>query len=93
MEVDKLIETLHPLEKKVLPVLEKVSKLSDIISHSGLSEVEVMRALQWMQNKDIIKIKEDLRDVIVLEKNGNKYIKEGLPERRFLNTIKILKNF
>ncbi len=88
MEVDKLIETLHPLERKVLPVLEKVSKLSDIISHSGLSEVEVMRALQWMQNKEIIRLNETLRDIIILEKNGHKYLKEGLPEKRFLNAIK-----
>jgi phenylalanyl-tRNA synthetase alpha chain len=88
MDIGKLIETLHPLERKVLPVLEKVSKLNEIISETGLSEVEVMRALQWMQNKSIIELKEDLRDIIILEKNGHKYVKEGLPERRFLNSIK-----
>ena len=88
MDIDKLIDTLHPLERKVLPVLSRVKKLNEIVSATGLQEVEVMRALQWMQNKEIIKIEENLRDVVVLDKNGHKYIKEGLPEKRFLNAIK-----
>ena len=88
MEINKLIETLHPLERKVLPVLDKVEKLNNIISATNLTEVEVMRALQWMQNKNIIKIKENLKEVVVLDKNGFKYIKEGLPEKRFLKAIK-----
>ncbi len=88
MEINRLIETLHPLERKVLPVLSKVKKLNEIISMTGLKEVEVMRALQWMQNKNIIKINEDLKEVVVLDKNGFKYTKEGLPEKRFLKTIK-----
>ena len=86
--IQKLIETLHPLEQKVLPLLIKHTALADIVDASGLSQVEVMRALQWMENKDIIKIKAETKELISLEKNGKDYLKKGLPENRFLIAIK-----
>ena len=85
--MDKLINTLHPLERKVLPVLTKLSGLSEIAKETKLQEVEVMRALQWLQNKEIIKIKEDLKEIVVLGANGKKYAKQGLPEKRFLQAL------
>ena len=54
MEKKKIIEQLHPLERKVLPLLDKFTFLEELISHSGLKDVEVMRALQWLENKKII---------------------------------------
>jgi phenylalanyl-tRNA synthetase alpha chain len=86
--MDKLISTLHPLERKVLPVLDKVTSLTAIAKETKLQEVEVMRALQWLQNKGVIKINEDLKELVNLGANGKKYVKEGLPEKRFLLAIK-----
>jgi len=88
MDIKNLIETLHPLERKVLPVLDKTLDFNEIIKQTGLKDVEVMRALQWLQNKEVLKLKDNLKEVIVLGKNGEKYIKEKLPEKRFLNEIK-----
>jgi len=88
MDLDKLIQTLHPLERKVLPILSKLSSIKDIAKAAGLQEVEVMRALQWLQNKQIIILKEEQKEVVELDINGEKYIKEGLPEIRFLKAIK-----
>ncbi|MBR9691844.1 hypothetical protein GOV06_03575, partial [Candidatus Woesearchaeota archaeon] len=51
MEINKLINKLHPLERKVLPVLDKIDSFEEIISKTGLKDVEVMRALQWLSNK------------------------------------------
>jgi phenylalanyl-tRNA synthetase alpha chain len=85
--MDKLINTLHPLERKVLPVLGKVNDLAGIAKETKLQEVEVMRALQWLQNKELIKIKEDLKETVVLGANGKKYAKQGLPEKRFLQAL------
>lgn len=87
MDIKKLIDTLHPLERKVLPVLDKISDFSGIVSETKLKEVEVMRALQWLQNKGVVKLKEELKEVVDLGKNGKRYLKEGLPERKFLNKI------
>ncbi|MBN2421909.1 phenylalanine--tRNA ligase subunit alpha [Candidatus Woesearchaeota archaeon] len=86
-EIDKLVKKLHPLERKVLKVLPKYKNLEEIKEHSELKEVEIMRALQWLQNKDVLKIKKDTETKIVLGKNGEKYIKEGLPEKRLLEIL------
>ena len=57
-EFDRLIETLHPLERQVLSKLHNYSTLQDIAKHTNLEEIKVMRAFQWLQNKKIITIKE-----------------------------------
>ena len=88
MDIQKIINALHPLERKVLPVLDRVNSLPDVAKKASLQEVEVMRAFQWLQNKDIVKINEELKEVVGLDANGRKYLKEGLPEKRFLMAIK-----
>ncbi|MFH1683034.1 MAG: phenylalanine--tRNA ligase subunit alpha, partial [Candidatus Woesearchaeota archaeon] len=82
-----IIEKLHPLERKVLPVLDKHKDLHNIVKHSNLQEIEVMRALQWLENKKALKIIQDKTKVIKLDKNGIKYQKEGLPELKLLKTL------
>src|SRR3989344_2516217 len=86
-EVSVLLETLHPLERKVLPVLKQNISLKEIISLTNLQEVEVMRALQWLENKNIIKIKTEPKQIISLDKNGLLYSEKGLPEKRFLKLL------
>jgi len=86
-DLTKISNSLHPLERRILPLLSKFSSISDLIDKSGLKDVEVTRALQWLKNKDLISLKEDLKQVILLDKNGFSYQKQGLPERRFLNSL------
>ena len=57
MNIDILIETLHPLERKAIPHLKNSKTLKELQKNSGLSEIEAMRALQWLENKKILKIK------------------------------------
>ncbi|MBT4651342.1 phenylalanine--tRNA ligase subunit alpha [Candidatus Woesearchaeota archaeon] len=87
MELKSLVSKLHPLERTVLPVLKKESELSRIVKAAKLKEVEVMRALQWLENKEVLKIDSEKKKVVVLDKNGKKYLKEGLPERKFLSVL------
>ena len=87
MDDDKLIQTLHNYERKVLVVLDKVNTLPDIAKETGLQEVEAMRGLQWLENKAIVKISEDVKEIVELDINGKKYKEEGLPERRFLKAV------
>ena len=69
-DLQKLAETLHPLERKVFPLLDRFSKLEDLVKESKLQEVEVLRALQWLQNKAILSVKEFPKEVAILDKNG-----------------------
>ncbi|MEM3154663.1 MAG: phenylalanine--tRNA ligase subunit alpha [Candidatus Woesearchaeota archaeon] len=88
MDIKKLIQGLHPYERRVLPELEKHPYLEDLASASGLKDVEAMRALQWLENKKAVVIETEPQELIVLGKNGQEYAKKGLPERRFLLAIK-----
>ena len=87
MNIEKLLETLHPLERKVLPFLDKFNNIPDLTQATGLKDVEVMRALQWLSNKEVLTIKEDLKEVVELDNNGKTYLQIGLPERRFIQAI------
>lgn len=86
--MQELLESLHPLERKVLPYLQKTSSLKDLIKESKLEEVEVLRALQWLENKKIITVQRSTKEIISIDNNGSNYIKKGLPEKRFLESIK-----
>lgn len=88
MEIEKTIATLHPLERKVLPVLKHTGDFAKLIEKTGLQEVEVMRALQWLQNKKLIRMDQKLQEKIELDENGIKYRETGLPEKAFLLAIK-----
>ena len=87
MEIKKLAESLNPAERKVLKVLDNFNSFIDILKVTGLKDIEVMRALQWLQNKNIIKIKEEQKEIVSLDENGQRYMKYGLPERIFLEAL------
>jgi len=87
MNLDKLAQSLHPLERKVLPALDKHATVPALCSATGLKDVEVVRALQWLENKKLIRVDTTARDVVILDKNGELYQKQGLPERRFLQAL------
>ena len=86
-ELDKLVESLTPLERKVIPVLRHENNLNDIAVKLKLEQIEVLRALSWLENKNLIKINKDEKEIIELDKNGIKYLKNDLPERQFLRLL------
>ncbi|MBI2141236.1 phenylalanine--tRNA ligase subunit alpha [Candidatus Woesearchaeota archaeon] len=79
--------SLHRLERAVLPHLEKHSSVAEIITSLGMQEVEVLRALNWLQNKGLAKVSETIEEIIALGENGKLYAKSLLPETRFLNAL------
>ncbi|MBI5066500.1 phenylalanine--tRNA ligase subunit alpha [Candidatus Woesearchaeota archaeon] len=83
----ELISSLHPLERKLLPHLKKYSLFEDLVKNSGMQEVEVMRALQWLQSKNVLEIKTESETIVLLDINGETYKKEGLPERRLIKAL------
>jgi phenylalanyl-tRNA synthetase alpha chain len=85
--MESMIAKLHPLERTVLPVLSKETELSAITKASKLQEIEVMRALQWLENKKVLKINTKKKKVVLLDRNGKLYQKSGLPERKLLESL------
>jgi len=85
-DVDKVIETLNPDERIILPYL-KLGSLKKICEKSGLDETKILRALQFLSNKNIVKLKTEEKKIIDLGDNGIIYLKNGLPERRLLSLL------
>jgi phenylalanyl-tRNA synthetase alpha chain len=81
-ESEQIIEKLSPLERKVIPFLK--SPVKEIVENSGLDETSVLRALKFLENKGILKIKTLKKKIIDLGVNGIYYKKNHLPERRLL---------
>ncbi len=85
MEMKKLIESLSPNEKKILPYL--AGNVKEIIRKTNLDQVSVLRALEYLQNKSIVKLNYKTKKIIDVGINGALYKTKGLPERRLLNLL------
>jgi len=81
----KLIESLSPNERKILPHLNK--SLGEICQDTNLDKISVVRALDYLQNKGIVKISSQTKKIIDVGVNGALYKKKGLPERRLLTLV------
>jgi phenylalanyl-tRNA synthetase alpha chain len=90
MNIRKLIDSLSPNERKILPNLEE-ENLIEICKKSNLDKISVMRALEYLQNKKIISLSYEKKKMVELGVNGALYKKKGLPERRLLNILDEIK--
>ncbi|MBD3247160.1 phenylalanine--tRNA ligase subunit alpha [Candidatus Pacearchaeota archaeon] len=82
----RLIESLSPNERKIIPLLKEKSIVS-ISKKSNLDKVSVLRSLEYLQNKDIVKLSSNKKKIVEIGINGALYKKKGLPERRLLNLL------
>ncbi len=87
MDIKRIIEALHPFEREILPFLRDNFDLDEILRVSGMNSTKARRAVEWLGNKGIINISKSAAKLIKLGKNGESYLKNGLPERRFLNLL------
>ena len=85
MDSKKLIESLSPNEKKILPHLGE--KINEICKKSNLDKTSVVRSLEYLQNKNVIKLSYVKKRIVELDVNGALYLKKGLPERRLLSLL------
>ena len=86
MDIKKLIESLSPNERKILPCLEE-KNIRDICKKSNLDNVSVLRSLEYLKNKEIVKLFYKKKSIIDVGVNGALYRKKELPERRLLNLL------
>ena len=89
-ELEKIIEKLSPLERKILPFLNL--SIQEIEKKSELDGTSLLMALKFLENKEIIKIKRITKKIIDLGTNGIYYKKNHLPERKLLITLEENKN-
>jgi len=86
MDIKTIIESLSPNERKVLPYLEE-KNINEICKKSNLDKISVLRSLEYLQNKNVIKLILKREEIIDVGVNGALYRKKGLPERRLLHVL------
>ncbi len=92
MDTKKLAESLSENEILVLKNLKsKASTSLELQQSTKLSQVEIVRALQWLDNKKLISLKKQEQEVIDFGKYGKEYLSKGLPERNLLKHLLKLK--
>jgi len=87
MEKDKVIESLSPIERKIIPFLATSKNLAEITKKAEMDNTSALRALEFLKNKGILLIKTSENPVIGLGINGVYYQKKGLPERKLLQAL------
>jgi len=85
-DLRKTIESLSPNEKTIIPYLKEGS-LDKINKQTDLTKVMILRALEFLSNKNLVKISQKEEKIIELGVNGLLYVKQGLPERRLANLL------
>lgn len=85
--MQKLAATLTEAERRVLRALDEQRDAKALAKKSSLSEVEVVRAMQWLENKGLISIEATQQQLVTLDRNGEAAAKDGLPERRLLRQL------
>ncbi|MGC1454869.1 MAG: phenylalanine--tRNA ligase subunit alpha [Nitrospirota bacterium] len=91
----KLLESLHPLENKVLLSFqgEALSAL-ELLKASGLDESRLDMASGWLQSKGLLEVKEEsVTSLVSLTETGREYLDKGTPEMRIINALRDGKQF
>ena len=75
-------------EQKVLRVIA-AGELSPAAAAeaAGLGEQEAVSAASWLRTKELAEIKETVTELVGLNKEGQRYAAEGLPERRAIEWL------
>ncbi len=86
MEINRILESLSPNERKILPHLEE-KNIAEICKKSNLDKVSVIRSLEYLKNKGLVEIFTKQKKIVDVGINGALYRKKGLPERRLLHLL------
>ncbi len=87
MDEQNLIESLSPIERKVLPLLREEEQTVDNLVTEELDKTTILRALAFLKNKNLVMITQQESQIIDLGVFGIQYSKKGLPERILLNAL------
>lgn len=84
-EINKIVESLSPLERKILPHLKNSSdKIQEL---TNLDQTSLLRALKFLENKQALSLQTAKKTIVDLGTNGIYYKKNHLPERRLITFL------
>jgi len=83
--MNKKIESLSPIERKIVPFLNL--KINEIVGKSKLDNTTVLRALKFLEEKKLLNLEISKKEIVDLGTNGNYYKKNHLPERNLVEFL------
>lgn len=87
-KIEEVIESLSPAERDILPLVsEKLENVDKIIGKTEKDKTGVLRAIEFLKNKGLVKVEVKEEKIIDLDINGILYKRKQLPERRLLNEL------
>jgi len=92
----KLLESLHPLESKLLLCFAAKTTISapEILSAPGLDESRLDMASGWLQTKGLLDVREEsVTSFVSLTETGRDYLEKGTPEMRIIDALREGKKF
>ncbi len=81
-EENEMLEKISPIESKIIPFLNL--SFNEIKEKTGLDETSVLRALRFLEAKNLLQLSIKENNIIELGINGIYYKKHHLPERNLL---------
>ncbi|MDD4353537.1 MAG: hypothetical protein PHN56_03705, partial [Candidatus Nanoarchaeia archaeon] len=87
--IDELLDSLHIFEKKLLINLSNNLSLSKAVELTKMPEIQVLKAAQWLSNKELVIIKESKKKAVSLTLRGEEVREKGLPEIRLLTELNL----
>jgi len=96
LEHIKLLESLHPLESKLLLCFTAKTTVSapEIMSAPGLDESRLDMASGWLQTKGLLDVRdESVTSFVSLTETGRDYLEKGAPEMRIVDALREGKKF
>jgi len=89
MDLKQKAESLSEIEAKSLNALGtgKFMAVQEIGEKSGLPIDSVRRALEWLKEKNLIELKEEKKESLVLTAIGKSSLRKALPERLFVEAL------
>jgi phenylalanyl-tRNA synthetase alpha chain len=86
----KAMVELREQERKTLLAIEKLGGLASVeqLKEEGrLSDTAIMRAALALQEKTLVRIREEKRNIVELTAEGKIHAEKGLPERRLIEAL------
>ena len=82
-------QVLHPIEKQIIKSLResKSSTPENLVKSTKLSIDQIRRGMEWLKLKGLADVKEVEKTTLKLGPNGLDAKKNGLPERKLVNSI------
>jgi phenylalanyl-tRNA synthetase alpha chain len=83
-------QALHPIERAILKSLSQNDHvlIGSLVESTGLSTDQIRRGIEWLKFKKLIEVSQISTQRVFITSEGKEAAKNGLPERRFVNSLK-----